>query len=259
MATTQITQSRPLVTDAMHEQFVRDGFFVIESVMPAEHLEIVRNAAATCIEAIHDRMTREGRDVWGINVRDSRYFIGNQAKDLPGFGRVLYSDYMAEICRVTLGPDAYLFNEQFVIKAAEKGMKFDWHQDSGYVPFPHREYLSCWCALDDMTIENGTVYMLPYGRAGIRQTATHTRKADTNDLVGYTGDDPGDPVICPAGSIAVFSSNCFHRSGTNTTSKMRRVHLAQYSAEPIVNPQGKVQIQAVPFLKDGKIITEVRQ
>ena len=35
----------------------------------------------------------------------------------------------------------------------------------------------------------------------------------------------------PAGSVAVFSSNCFHRSGANTTQKMRRVYLAQYSAE----------------------------
>jgi ectoine hydroxylase-related dioxygenase (phytanoyl-CoA dioxygenase family) len=162
---------------------------------------------------------------------------------------------MAEICRATLGPDVYLFNEQYVIKAAEKGMKFAWHQDSGYVGYPHREYLSCWCALDDMSEANGTVYMLSYDRAGGRDTVAHKREAGSNDLVGYHGDDPGVPVICPAGSIAVFSSNCFHRSGTNTTSAMRRVYLAQYSAEPIIRPDGRVHSFAEPLLKDGHIVS----
>jgi hypothetical protein len=34
----------------------------------------------------------------------------------------------------------------------------------------------------------------------------HVRDKQSNDLVGYFGDDPGDPVIVPAGSIACFSS-----------------------------------------------------
>jgi hypothetical protein len=71
-------------------------------------------------------------------------------------------------------------------------------------------------------------------------------------MVGYFGDDPGVPVIAPAGSIAVFSSVCFHRSGANTTDRTRRVYLAQYSAEPIINLQGKVSNLAEPVLKDGK-------
>jgi hypothetical protein len=42
----------------------------------------------------------------------------------------------------------------------------------------------------------------------------------------------------PAGSIAVFSSVCFHRSGPNRTSKMRCIYLPQYSAEPILSADG---------------------
>ena len=41
-------------------------------------------------------------------------------------------------------------------------------------------------------------------------------------MVGYFGDDPGDPVIVPAGSIACFSSTLFSRSGINATDRMRR-------------------------------------
>jgi hypothetical protein len=73
------------------------------------------------------------------------------------------------------------------------------------------------------------------GGAGTRNVVEHVRDEETNDLVGYFGDDPGDPVIVPAGSIARFSTTVFHRSGPNTTDRMRRVYVAQYTAEPLLS------------------------
>ena len=52
-------------------------------------------------------------------------------------------------------------------------------------------------------------------RAGHEAKVKHVKDEATNDMVGYFGDDPGIPVIAPAGSIAVFSSTSFHRSGLN--------------------------------------------
>jgi ectoine hydroxylase-related dioxygenase (phytanoyl-CoA dioxygenase family) len=66
----------------------------------------------------------------------------------------------------------------------------------------------------------------------------HVRDPETNDLIGYTGDDPGDPLILPAGSVAAFSSSVFHRSGPNTTGRARRTYVAQYSTHPILNEAG---------------------
>lgn len=81
----------------------------------------------------------------------------------------------------------------------------------------------------------------------------HVRDKESNDLVGYFGDDPGDPVTVPAGSIACFSSTLFHRSGPNTTDRMRRVYVAQYSAEPILSEDGShPRVLAEPVLVDGK-------
>jgi hypothetical protein len=38
---------------------------------------------------------------------------------------------------------------------------------------------------------NGTVYVLPYDRAGTREVVPHRRDSTTNEMVGYFGDDPG--------------------------------------------------------------------
>ena len=130
---------------------------------------------------------------------------------------------MFAITTALLGPAVYLFSEQWVVKGAERGMRFAWHQDSGYVDLrdpgnAHAPYLTCWCALDDMTRENGTFSVLPHPRAGSRNAVfPHRREQGANDLVGYEGDDPGELVEMPAGSVAVFQSTSLHRSGANTT------------------------------------------
>jgi ectoine hydroxylase-related dioxygenase (phytanoyl-CoA dioxygenase family) len=249
-----------IVTQSHIERYQRDGFFVLERVIPQHHLEMLRSECGRYVRMIDEQMDREGVDVLGINRRNSRYFVSNRYKESQYIASFIFSEVMAEICRATLGPDAYLFHEQYVVKAAEKGMKFGWHQDSGYVGYDHRPYLTCWCPLDDVTIENGTVYMLPYARAGTRDWVKHSHEDGTNDMIGYFGDDPGEPVIAPAGSIACFSSTCFHRSGPNTSDKIRRVYLPQYSAEPIVKPDGQtLHAFAEPFLKDGAIVATIDQ
>ncbi|MBC8101887.1 MAG: phytanoyl-CoA dioxygenase family protein [Cytophagales bacterium] len=245
-----------IVTEAQRQQFETEGYFVLEGVIPEEHLAVLREASRKSINDINQQMDAEGVTVMGLNRKDSRYFIGFAYRKYPELRQFLFSDLMSEVCRATLGDTAYLFYEQYVIKAAEKGMKFSWHQDSGYVGYPHKPYLTCWCTLDAVTEANGTVYVLPYDRAGTRTMVPHVKDEETGDQVGYFGDDPGVPVIAPAGSIAVFASTVFHRSGFNTTDAMRRIYLAQYSSEPLLSEDGATTKNAAePFLKAGENVS----
>ncbi len=249
--TVSTLDAEKLITPALREQFEQKGFFILERVVPPEHLQLLRDDCERLMNAEDARMDERGTDHLGLNFRRSRYFLSTWFSG----GRIqefVFSDLMANLCLALLGPDAYLSFEQYVVKFPEKGMSFSWHQDSGYVPAGHRPYVSCWCTLDDVTEENGTVYMLPYDRAGTRDRVEHTKDPNTNDLIGYQGSDPGDPVVAPAGSIAVFSSTVFHRSGANTSQGIRRIFLPQYSAEPVMNAEGTGPMYiAEPFLKNG--------
>ncbi len=236
------------ITEEQKKQYRDEGFFILERVVPEDQLALVR---AECDGFVERQIQQTPPDQF--DRKNERYFIAECYKQRNQLGEFVFGDVMAEICKATIGPDAYLFYDQFVVKGAEVGMKFGWHQDSGYVGHPHRPYLTCWCPLDDVCVANGTVYVLPYSRAGTREVQPHVYNEETKDKIGYHGADPGDPVIVPAGSIAVFSSTTFHRSGANTTSKRRRVYVVQYSPEVILNKEGTApSSQAVPFLKDGK-------
>lgn len=238
-----------LISDQQRQQYVDEGYFILENAIPEEHLEILRDSCDYLINAMHEEMDRLGTDHIHISHRGKRYHIAKQYEKAPRLSEYIFSDVMAEVCRATIGDRAYLFYDQYVVKAAEQGIKFSWHQDGGYLGFPHQPYVTVWAAVDDMTIENGTAWVLPYSKAGTRSLVEHVRNPQTGDKVGYFGDEPGFPAIVPAGSLVVFSSLTFHCSGANTTDQMRRAYVTQYSPQPILRPEDNQPMHlAVPFL-----------
>lgn len=239
-----------MISESQIRQYREEGYFILERAITEPMLEMLKGECAQFIAKRNAEMDAAGVNELGSDIRDNRYFIANRHAESQRLHEFIFGDVMEQICRATLGPNAHLFYEQWVIKGAEKGVKFSWHQDSGYVKAAHKPYVTCWSTLDDVNEENGTVYLLPYSRAGTRERVEHVRVG--RDMVGYHGDDPGDPVVIPAGSVAVFSSVCFHRSGENRSPRMRRVYLTQYVAEPIINAEGKVSGLVEPFLKDGR-------
>ena len=247
-----------VVSDRQKTQYREEGYFILEQALPNDAIKTLRLECQTFIDQMNAEMDRAGTDTIGINHRDRRYFIAQPSLQSVAIRSIYFSGLFAEICRATIGDQVYGYFEQYVVKAAERGMKFSWHQDSAFGEVaPHPPYVTCWCALDDMTEANGTVYLLPYSQTGRRDLVPHTREEGSNDLVGYTGDDPGQIVEVPAGSIAVFSSHVLHRSGVNTTDRMRRVYLAQYA--PVVmrsNATGEPWGRNEPFIDAGRMVAK---
>ena len=249
------TTATPLITDEHKQQFAEEGYFILERAISDEQLQILRDACDYLIESMHREMDRLGTDHIHISHRGKRYHIAKKYNEAPRLSEYVFSDLMADVCRATIGQNAWLFYDQYVVKAAEKGMTFSWHQDSGYLGFPHRPYVTVWAAVDDVTLENGTVHVLPFSTVGIRSLVEHIRDPDSGDKVGYFGKEQGVAAVLPAGSLVVFSSLSFHSSGANSTDRMRRAYVTQYSPEPIYQPGTEEPMHlAEPFLRDGRAV-----
>jgi ectoine hydroxylase-related dioxygenase (phytanoyl-CoA dioxygenase family) len=242
-----------MITDQQKQQYIDEGYFILENVIPAEHLQILRDSCDHLIDLMHQEMDRVGTDHIHISHRGKRYHIAKKYEQAPRLSEYVFGDLMAEVCKATIGKTAYLFYDQYVAKAAEQGISFSWHQDSGYLGFPHRPYVTVWAAVDDMTLENGTAFVMPFSTIGVKTLVEHIRDPQTGDKTGYFGKEPGIPAVVPAGSIVVFSSLTFHRSGANTTDKMRRAYVTQYSPEPIYAQNSEELMHlGVPFIDDGR-------
>lgn len=248
-----VTKEKLMITEEHKRKYKDDGFFILEKVIPEFELELIRKDCMELIAEQDREMEKLGVTELNLSRKNSRYFVFNSYKTRPHLGNFIFSDKMAEICKATIGDTAYLFWEQFVVKGTDKkGAEFTWHQDSGYVDNEHKYYVNAWIPLDDVNEENGTVALLPYSLAGTQEKIEHKPVPGTNDREGYFGSEKGVFANCPAGSIVVFSSTTFHRSGANNTDKMRRAWALQYSPEIIYEADGSLKGLDELFLKDGE-------
>lgn len=262
------------VTSAQREQFQSEGYFVVESALDAELLDIARSACDRARAALERDMRERGENRHdNISILGSRYFLRNWRTRYPELRRVLFNDTTAALCRATTGATAYLHGEQFVVKLCEPTSAFAWHQDSGYNVYRggaehHPPYVTLWLALDDASHANGTISLLPWSVAGGGELLVHRWDEATESWVGYEGDEQGIEIEAPAGSIVCFSSLSLHRSAPNTTEQPRRSYVIQYTpalfrrandfsavrggTQVDLRSAGDVFSEGDPFLLDGR-------
>ncbi len=241
--------------------FQNEGFLVLPGFLTKDELAAVCRACDSSVAAIEADMKTRGVTEDRINVLGKKYFILNARKQFSELMPIVFSEKTAAVCKATIGDEAYLHNEQFVVKMSDKATSFSWHQDSGYSVFQggaarHKPYVTCWIALDDMSTANGTISILPFSRAPSRDLMEHTWEPSLNAMVGYRGDDPGDPVEVPAGTLVAFSSFLLHKSGANTTGKPRRSYFIAFTPTLFTHADESkgVYSSGEPLLKDGRLV-----
>jgi phytanoyl-CoA hydroxylase len=156
--------------------------------------------------------------------------------------------------RVSGDTGARLYWEQAVAKPPQARTELPWHQDNGYTPLLPDEYVTCWLALDDADESNGCLWVLPGSH--LHGTQRH-HNTDGPFRQGYDGDDTGVPVPVRRGSVLVFSSLLFHRSGPNVTDRPRRAWIIQYCGDTARSAlSGKVLDDRLLVARDGEWLDE---
>ncbi|MDE0112101.1 MAG: phytanoyl-CoA dioxygenase family protein [Albidovulum sp.] len=220
-------------------QFQREGYAIVERGVSEPELASLRQACDTLLaEPVDDGGGARHR----IGLGKRRRFLAHRHESFPKVENLLLKGSVASLASRLLQPECYLFNEQFVVKGAGDGASFAWHQDGAYVGFDHQPYISVWIALDDANEENGCLRIIPRDLESRGYIDRHRWSEESRELCGYDGEDSGVPVTCAAGAVVLFSSLTLHCSGRNATPNLRRAFLAQYSKEPILDPDtGKLK------------------
>jgi ectoine hydroxylase-related dioxygenase (phytanoyl-CoA dioxygenase family) len=138
----------------------------------------------------------------------------------------------APVVLPALGPEVRFLREQPVTKPPHAEAVVPWHQDSAYLPVDPVEFLTCFVALEDISVDNGCLWV----RSGSHRDGLfeHRRVGCLVEAVGDdTGGESGDGVVGEAvelarGSVLVLSSLTCHRSGPNRTAGVRRAWIVQF-------------------------------
>lgn len=240
----------PVITAEQRRQMDENGYTVLEDVFTSDEMEALAERIERQQKRHEERLKEQG-GAEGISRADEitfTAFLAEQDEEIRAFCE--RPEFVA-ITTQLLGPDIDLYWNQSVFKGPEGEKEFPWHQDDGYTPVTPSPYLTLWLALNDATLENGCISVLPGSHKG--GLAPH--RQSPIGLVCHEADDPdqGAPAPIRAGSLIAFWSLTMHKSGVNRSNGWRKAYIIQYSHAGLHNARtGEPIDNRIPIVRGGK-------
>ena len=220
--------------EVLTESQVRDynelGGFVFEDMFGPEELELLLGDLDEFEAQANESVRGIDKDQPSISRADEIVFSPHLVARSETAQRFSKHPILVQLCKDIIGPSVRLYWDQLVYKRPGTPDEFPWHQDNGYTFVQPQQYLTCWVALTDATVNNGCPWIAP----GRHLTGTLHHK--WTDIGFKCLDDVEDAVPMPlkAGSVAVFSSLTPHRTGPNLTDTVRKAYILQYAPDGAV-------------------------
>lgn len=196
--------------------------------------QVASAALLASAEAVHCFFEEEALDAEGrLRVPKARSInkIGHALHDLdPVFQAFSHGPALAEVGRALGLMQPQVWQSQVIFKQPHIGGEVGWHQDASFfVTTPHT-VTTFWFALEDATLDNGCLWVLPGGHRGAQGVLREQYVCDHE--AGTLRMQPLDPTPWPttaeavplpvaAGTLIVFHGLLPHYSAPNRSAKSR--------------------------------------
>jgi hypothetical protein len=177
-----------------------------------------------------------------------------------GFHDVLWNPrFLVAASQLLGGKPVRFWHDQLFCKPPRQGGVVAWHQDYSYwtrtKPMAH---LTCWCGLDDSTINNGCVRYVPGSHRwgllskpslagnflGIQDQLTDEQKSNFNPVA----------VETKAGYGIFHHPLALHGSGENRSSHPRRAFVINVVADGVCSDTDEPLLAGVPVIPKGNYL-----
>jgi phytanoyl-CoA hydroxylase len=246
---------------AFSERFERDGYLAVENVLSDDEVQTLRACA--------DRLQAHAA---GLTDSTDRFML--KAFGDGGGGRILQqvaephelgAEWMAlardprvlDVVAALLGPNIMLYYSMFMMKPPRQGFAAPWHQDFAFFVHNRARLLACQVYIDDSTIENGCVNVVPGShKFGLLNHFKDDVFVDhvQGDVSAY--DAQAVPVPMRAGGMVIWHALTLHASAPNRSEKPRRGIVFEYK-DPAVSLMGGsfnggLEVRTVGLMVRGK-------
>lgn len=138
----------------------------------------------------------------------------------------LHHPRSAAIAAELIGCDEVrVFHDHLIVKPPHGGATIPWHRDFPNIPVAEPRAVSCWLALDDVTVDSGAMRFMPGGHK-----EPMTPALDFLNEKKEWGDRESEAVAVavPAGSAIFHHCLSWHTSPANRTARWRRAYIIIY-------------------------------
>ncbi|MAE64659.1 MAG: phytanoyl-CoA dioxygenase, partial [Phycisphaeraceae bacterium] len=225
-----------MLSSAEVNGFRESGYMAVREAVDAQTLETLRNAADALLE--ESRSLTESDSVFELEKDHSAETprlcrVSNPVTQQPVFWETATSDGVLDCVESLIGPDIKFHHSKLNMKAGGGGADIGWHQDFAFFPHTNFDLVACGIALDDSTLDNGCLLVVPGSHRG--GTLAH-RSADGRFQGRIVGDfekfdpDAAEPVELKAGDMSIHHVGVIHGSKQNLSDRSRRLLIYQYAA-----------------------------
>jgi len=252
-----------MLTAEQRAAYDRDGFLLIERLVPADACAALTARAGELVDAFDPEtvsvfsttdQTRTTDEYFLSSGGAVRFFfeeeafapdgslrqpkhlsinkIGHAQHDLdPVFDAFSRRPEFAELAADAGLADPLLLQSMYIFKQPRIGGEVVNHQDATFLYTEPVTVTGLWVALQDATVQNGCLWALPGGhRTGLRRRFVvepdrTTRFEALDDAPLPAADDPRlVPLEAPAGSVVLLHGLLPHRSGANRSDRSRHAY-----------------------------------
>lgn len=220
--------------------FKQNGYLVIEDILNAEEISFYRNIYEDFLSNNID--ASKYRSDLGAHVND-----GNEERKVERITQIMLVSRLLpsilekplhqktlSIAKQLLGNDMALDFDMLIDKSPHSATATPWHQDCAYwITMPDTRAASCWTALDDAIIDNGTMWYVP---------GSHLLPIRPHRQAGKGGgalecdarEEEAVAVEVKAGSCIWHHGGTVHYSRGNTTGLRRRAFINNFRPEDMI-------------------------
>jgi phytanoyl-CoA hydroxylase len=231
----QLFNSEYPVSDDQISFFKKNGYVRFDDVLSAAEVEVVREGMRKALEE------KKGfhRDLAG-NTGDKALILQmlNLWENHDEIKQYVFGRRIARIASQLTGSDGlHLYHDQALVKEPGPSAPSPWHQDQPYWPSREPGMISCWMALDDVTIDRGCMQFIP-GSHHWGEFPPMSFAGDGPKIEELLSDEQKAawkpvPVELTAGSCTFHHGLTFHYTNANTTAHVRRALVTIYIPEGI--------------------------
>ena len=225
-----------MIDDRVLQRYRDEGWLLVEDVLDAGELAALRETVARMVASARGLTTHS--DIYDLEP-DHRpdaprvRRIKTPHKFNPVFADFARSPKLVSILQALLASEGVrLQGSKINTKAPAGGAPVEWHQDWAFYPATNDDLLAVGVMLDDCTVENGAMLMLP---------GTQTGPVFDHHSSGYFcgAMDPcaveldfskAVPVVGRAGAMSFHHARTVHGSAQNLSDKPRSLLLYEFAA-----------------------------
>ncbi|MBA2760372.1 MAG: phytanoyl-CoA dioxygenase family protein [Segetibacter sp.] len=248
------------LTKEQVEFFNENGYLAGIKMLEEDELETLRDELFQLADPAHpgNELFYEYNSNESTDPRTILFHALGAWRITPGFHDVLWNPAFLMAASQLLGNVPVRFwHDQIFYKPPKKGGVVAWHQDYSYwtrtKPVAH---ITCWCALDDATIENGCIQYIP----GSHRWGLLPKTVIAGELQGireFLNDeqkkqfDNAQPTPVKAGEAIFHHPFTLHGSGENKSAHPRRAFVINAFADGVRSDSDEPLLQGVPTITKG--------